>query len=116
MHLQLGISKIFNEEADFSNMLESAEALQVSNVFHKAVIEVNEEGTEAAAANGKHLIHTYTFEYKYIFFSNSNILLAMIMMTRCLLMPLQFVADRPFFYVIWNKRNILFAGAFVNAP
>ncbi|XP_039957783.1 serine protease inhibitor 42Dd [Bactrocera neohumeralis] len=89
---KLGISKIFSEEAEFSNMLESPEPLQVSNVFHKAVIEVNEEGTEAAAAT------------------------AMIMMTRCLLIPLQFVADRPFFYAIWNKRNILFAGAFVNAP
>uniref|UniRef100_A0A034V5D8 Neuroserpin n=1 Tax=Bactrocera dorsalis TaxID=27457 RepID=A0A034V5D8_BACDO len=89
---KLGITKIFSEEAEFSNMLESPEPLQVSNVFHKAVIEVNEEGTEAAAAT------------------------AMIMMTRCLLIPLQFVADRPFFYAIWNKRNILFAGAFVNAP
>ncbi|XP_049308953.1 serine protease inhibitor 42Dd [Bactrocera dorsalis] len=89
---KLGITKIFSEEAEFGNMLESPEPLQVSNVFHKAVIEVNEEGTEAAAAT------------------------AMIMMTRCLLIPLQFVADRPFFYAIWNKRNILFAGAFVNAP
>ncbi|CAD7012757.1 serine protease inhibitor 42Dd [Ceratitis capitata] len=89
---KLGISKIFNDDADFSNMLESPEELRVSNIFHKAVIEVNEEGTEAAAAT------------------------AMIMMTRCLLIPLQFIADRPFFYTIWNKKNILFAGAFVNAP
>ncbi|XP_011187959.1 serine protease inhibitor 42Dd [Zeugodacus cucurbitae] len=89
---KLGISKIFTDEADFSNMLESPEPLQVSQILHKAVIEVNEEGTEAAAAT------------------------AMIMMARCLLIPLQFVADRPFFYAIWNKKNILFAGAFVNAP
>ncbi|XP_067627318.1 serine protease inhibitor 42Dd-like [Eurosta solidaginis] len=87
---KLGVNKIFSDDADFSNMLESHESLKVSNIFHKAVIEVNEEGTEAAAATG------------------------MVMMARC--MPPQFVADHPFFYVIWNKRNILFAGAFVNAP
>ncbi|XP_053965659.1 serine protease inhibitor 42Dd [Anastrepha ludens] len=89
---KLGIDKIFSDEAEFSNMLEAPEALHVSNVFHKAVIEVNEEGTEAAAAT------------------------AMIMMARCMLVDPQFIADRPFFYAIWNKRNILFAGAFVNAP
>ncbi|XP_030374814.1 leukocyte elastase inhibitor [Scaptodrosophila lebanonensis] len=89
---QLGINKMFTDGAEFDNLLESPEGLSVSNVLHKATIEVNEEGTEAAAATG------------------------IIMMTRMMLLPLQFVADRPFFYVIWNKRNILFAGAFVNAP
>lgn len=79
-------------EANFSNMLESSEDLFVSNVFHKACIEVNEEGCEAAAAT------------------------AMIMMTRMAISTLQFQADRPFLYMIWNKKNILFAGAFVNAP
>ncbi|XP_064543933.1 serine protease inhibitor 42Dd [Drosophila montana] len=89
---QLGITKMFNEGAEFNNLLESPEGIFVSKVVHKATIEVNEEGTEAAAATG------------------------IIMMTRMMLMPLQFQADRPFFYVIWNKRNIVFAGAFVNAP
>lgn len=89
---QLGITKMFNEGAEFDNLLESPEGIFVSKVVHKATIEVNEEGTEAAAATG------------------------IIMMTRMMLMPLQFQADRPFLYVIWNKRNIVFAGAFVNAP
>jgi len=82
---------MFTDQAEFSNLLESPEGVFVSKVLHKATIEVNEEGTEAAAATG------------------------MIMMTRMMTFPLQFQADRPFLYVIWNKKNILFAGAFVKA-
>ncbi|EDW77208.1 uncharacterized protein Dwil_GK22245 [Drosophila willistoni] len=89
---QLGIKKMFDAGAEFDNLLESPEGIFVSKVLHKATIEVNEEGTEAAAATG------------------------MIMMTRMMTFPIQFQADRPFLYVIWNKKNILFAGAFVNAP
>uniref|UniRef100_A0A1A9W2W3 Serpin domain-containing protein n=1 Tax=Glossina brevipalpis TaxID=37001 RepID=A0A1A9W2W3_9MUSC len=89
---QMGIKKMFTDTADFGNMLESPENLEVSKVLHKACIEVNEEGTEAAAATG------------------------IIMMTRMMLLPTQFIADHPFLYMIWNKRNILFAGAFVNTP
>lgn len=88
----MGINKAFEDGADFSKMLESPEGLTVSKVLHKACIEVNEEGCEAAAATG------------------------MVMMMRMAMLPLQFHADRPFLYMIWNKKNILFAGAFVNAP
>lgn len=48
----MGMSTMFSEEADFSDLLESPEPLQVSEVIHKAFIEVNEEGAEAAAATG----------------------------------------------------------------
>lgn len=48
---QLGMPLPFSSGADFSPMsLDHAARLAVSDVIHKAVIEVNEEGTVAAAA------------------------------------------------------------------
>ncbi|TMW42877.1 hypothetical protein DOY81_012043, partial [Sarcophaga bullata] len=49
---KMGMSRMFSNTAEFGKMLESGEALQVSKVIHKAFIEVNEKGTEAAAATG----------------------------------------------------------------
>ena len=77
-------------KADFSKM---GKELFVSQVFHKAFVDVNEEGTEAAAAT------------------------AVVMYTNCLPPPLRsFIANHPFMFLIWDLRlNVpLFIGCFVN--
>uniref|UniRef100_A0A1A8U1P1 Leukocyte elastase inhibitor n=1 Tax=Nothobranchius furzeri TaxID=105023 RepID=A0A1A8U1P1_NOTFU len=76
-------------KSDFSGM-SPANDLFVSEVYHKAFVEVNEEGTEAAAAT------------------------AAVMMLRCALRPAAFIADHPFlFFIRHNPSNsVLFAGRY----
>ncbi|XP_075994270.1 serpin peptidase inhibitor, clade B (ovalbumin), member 1, like 3 isoform X4 [Genypterus blacodes] len=76
-------------QSDFSGMSPSND-LVLSKVVHKAVVEVNEEGTEAAAAT------------------------AAIMMLRCARISPTFNADHPFLFFIRHNptTSILFAGRF----
>lgn len=53
----MGVSEISDiDKADLSGLLESKEPVSVSDAVHKAFIEVDEEGTQAAAATGKQYI------------------------------------------------------------
>nr|XP_023689326.1 serpin B6-like isoform X1 [Paramormyrops kingsleyae]XP_023689327.1 serpin B6-like isoform X1 [Paramormyrops kingsleyae] len=87
----MGIVDAFDEQkCDFSGMSPDND-LVLSKVVHKAFVEVNEEGTEAAAAT------------------------AAIMMLRCAAMiPPRFIADHPFLFFIRHNptKSILFYGRF----
>uniref|UniRef100_A0A8C3JJ70 Serpin family B member 10 n=1 Tax=Calidris pygmaea TaxID=425635 RepID=A0A8C3JJ70_9CHAR len=87
---RMGIQDAFTEgQADFTGMSEKGE-LVLSQVFHKCYLEVNEEGTEAAAASSAALA------------------------SRSLGAAIIFVADHPFlFFIRHNKtKSILFLGRF----
>ena len=76
----LGVTDIFDEKrADLSGISGVAD-LYVTKVAHKAFIEINEEGTEAAAAT------------------------AVVMMRRmAFLPPMEFVCNQPFLFIIKHK-------------
>ncbi len=77
--------------ADFSRMT-GTEDLFISKVIHKAFVDVNEEGTEAAAAT------------------------AVVMMKSVAVKPLIFRADHPFMFLIRENQtgSILFVGRIVD--
>ena len=55
---QLGVGLAFTPAADFSKMVVPPNTAAISEVLHKTFIEVNEEGTEAAAVTGVKMMMT----------------------------------------------------------
>lgn len=91
----MGMNAAFSDDADFSGMT-GAKDLCISDVIHQAFVDVNEEGTEAAAATG--------------------VIVRKITCIRPNLIKI-FRADHPFSFLIQQNstRNILFMGR-VNNP
>jgi len=89
---QMGMPTAFSNAADFSGM-DGSQRLSIQTVIHQAFIEVNEEGTEAAAATG-----------------------VGVEVTSVPLAPPVFRADRPFLFMIQDveSENILFLGRVVD--
>nr|XP_004654862.1 serpin B8 isoform X2 [Jaculus jaculus] len=87
---RLGMTDAFEEsKANFSGM-STMKHVPVSKVAHKCFVEVNEEGTEAAAAT------------------------AVVRNARCCRVEPRFCADHPFLFFIWHHKtsSILFCGRF----
>ncbi|MDB6108540.1 MAG: proteinase inhibitor serpin [Pedosphaera sp.] len=90
----MGMRNPFSAQADFSGM-DGQRDLYISAVVHKAFVEVNEEGTEAAAATGTTMALTSAMRPAPI--------------------PI-FRADHPFIFLIREKASgsILFLGRLMN--
>ena len=85
--ITLGMSDAFNPgQADFTGM-HLKRNIWIENIFHKAFIEVNEEGTEAAAGTA-------------------------VVIEKSIKLPVVFCADHPFIFLIKDNRSgsILFMG------
>ncbi|XP_054989156.1 alpha-1-antichymotrypsin-like [Sorex araneus] len=73
----LGLRSVFSRDADLSGITQ-AENLHVSQVVHKAVLDVAEEGTEAAAATGIKIVPLSARLYKTIVKFNRPFLVALL--------------------------------------
>jgi serpin B len=91
---EMGMPTAFTPAADFSGM-DGTGGLWIDDVFHKAFVDVNEEGTEAAAATAVSMTMGMEFPIEPI--------------------P-EFRADHPFIFLIQDDDtgNILFMGRVVN--
>ncbi len=87
--INMGMELAFTPDAQFTEFFEDAKELMISRVIHQSMIEVNEVGSEAAAATIVEIIETSAGGG-----------------------PLEVLINRPFFFLIREKHSnsILFSG------
>lgn len=92
----MGMPTAFSDSADFSGM-DGTQELSIAEVIHQAFVEVNEEGTEAAAAT-------------------AVVMVATAMQPSEPIEPIVFRADHPFVFLIRERTtgSILFLGKVSN--
>ncbi|MCC5627074.1 serpin family protein [Nostoc sphaeroides CHAB 2801] len=88
----LGMEEAFSSKANFSGM---GKNLSISEVKHKTFVEVNEEGTEAAAATSVGITVTTSISIEQ---------------------PFEMIVDRPFFCAIRDNQTgrVLFMGSIID--
>ncbi|KAK6758077.1 hypothetical protein RB195_015722 [Necator americanus] len=87
--MAIGVTEMFSDAADLTGITRSR-PLKVSSAAHRALIEVDEGGTTAAAATSVRFILTSGSIY-----------------------PTNFIADHPFIFILTKNHNPLFMGQFV---
>lgn len=93
----MGITDIFSSRKVDLTDFGPLRNITVDKVIHKAFVEVNEEGTEAAAVTAAILVFKSASSHRDD-------------------LPVQFHCNRPFIFFIQDNdtRNILFMGAYKN--
>ncbi|VDO66968.1 unnamed protein product [Heligmosomoides polygyrus] len=86
--IAMGVTAAFSDSADLSGITKKP-PLMISEAAHRAVIQVDEDGTTAAAATVLGLAGSAFVEN-----------------------PKQFVADHAFLFILTKDRNPLFMGQF----
>ncbi|KAM7342274.1 serine protease inhibitor 42Dd-like isoform 1-T1 [Cochliomyia hominivorax] len=81
---ELGLNSMFSNSANFRSLFDSAVPQKISEIKHKAFLEVNEAGSEAYAATKLTLVPH--------------------------ILSIKFIADHPFFFAIRSKTSVYFAG------
>ncbi|KAF9608673.1 hypothetical protein IFM89_010457, partial [Coptis chinensis] len=97
---EIGLKFSFSEEAEFDEIvlkLYPSDMVEVSNVHHMSVIDVDEEGTEATSVTAADMFYNLCLDEPPV-------------------PTAEFVADHPFMFVVRNDNNgtILFMGHVVN--